>query len=132
MWPYKCLPMCVDRNAACLLHPALERPEGVSQQDYAAMEEFQQRTNAVSLEKVKAYYRRLRYTKLGTATQCSCGLLTCTHFTLKRELTPWSCLGKQKGCFSCCFYCFRIVQGESCIIYLDLTGGFFMAMSVCL
>uniref|UniRef100_G3NLA9 Phosphatidylinositol 3,4,5-trisphosphate-dependent Rac exchanger 1 protein n=1 Tax=Gasterosteus aculeatus aculeatus TaxID=481459 RepID=G3NLA9_GASAC len=40
---------------------ALERPEGVSQHDYAAMEEFQQRTNAVSLEKVKAYYRRLRY-----------------------------------------------------------------------
>uniref|UniRef100_A0A672J366 Phosphatidylinositol 3,4,5-trisphosphate-dependent Rac exchanger 1 protein n=1 Tax=Salarias fasciatus TaxID=181472 RepID=A0A672J366_SALFA len=39
---------------------ALERPEGVSQQDYAAMEEFQQRTNAVSLEKVKAYYRKLR------------------------------------------------------------------------
>uniref|UniRef100_A0AAQ4QIQ3 Phosphatidylinositol 3,4,5-trisphosphate-dependent Rac exchanger 1 protein n=1 Tax=Gasterosteus aculeatus aculeatus TaxID=481459 RepID=A0AAQ4QIQ3_GASAC len=39
---------------------ALERPEGVSQHDYAAMEEFQQRTNAVSLEKVKAYYRRLR------------------------------------------------------------------------
>uniref|UniRef100_A0A8C4IPF8 Phosphatidylinositol 3,4,5-trisphosphate-dependent Rac exchanger 1 protein n=1 Tax=Dicentrarchus labrax TaxID=13489 RepID=A0A8C4IPF8_DICLA len=39
---------------------ALERPEGVSQQDYAAMEEFQQRINAVSLEKVKAYYRRLR------------------------------------------------------------------------
>ncbi|XP_056279866.1 phosphatidylinositol 3,4,5-trisphosphate-dependent Rac exchanger 1 protein isoform X1 [Pseudoliparis swirei] len=39
---------------------ALEHPEGVSQQDYAAMEEFQQRTNAVSLEKVKAYYRRLR------------------------------------------------------------------------
>lgn len=45
----------------CLLLSALERPEGVSQQDYAAMEEFQQRTNAVSLEKVKAYYRRLRY-----------------------------------------------------------------------
>lgn len=27
------------------------------------MEEFQQRINAVSLEKVKAYYRRLRYTR---------------------------------------------------------------------
>uniref|UniRef100_A0A3Q3J7Q9 Phosphatidylinositol-3,4,5-trisphosphate-dependent Rac exchange factor 1 n=1 Tax=Monopterus albus TaxID=43700 RepID=A0A3Q3J7Q9_MONAL len=39
---------------------ALERPEGVSQQDCVDMEEFQQRTNAVSLEKVKAYYRRLR------------------------------------------------------------------------
>lgn len=40
----------------------LDRTEGVSQQDCAAMEEFQQRINAVSLEKVKAYYRRLRYT----------------------------------------------------------------------
>ncbi|XP_034029203.1 phosphatidylinositol 3,4,5-trisphosphate-dependent Rac exchanger 1 protein isoform X3 [Thalassophryne amazonica] len=39
---------------------ALERPEGVSQQDHTPMEEFQQRINAVSLEKVKAYYRRLR------------------------------------------------------------------------
>lgn len=48
-----------------LLYPALERPEGVSQQDYAAMEDFQQRINAVSLEKVKAYYRRLRYTQHG-------------------------------------------------------------------
>lgn len=46
---------------------ALERPEGVAQQDYAAMEEFQQRTNAVSLEKVKAYYRRLRYAEPGAA-----------------------------------------------------------------
>jgi len=47
-------------NSSCSFPPALEHPEGVSQQDYAAMEEFQQRTNAVSLEKVKAYYRRLR------------------------------------------------------------------------
>ncbi|XP_056444393.1 phosphatidylinositol 3,4,5-trisphosphate-dependent Rac exchanger 1 protein [Gadus chalcogrammus] len=39
---------------------ALERPEGSSQQDFVAMEEFQQRTNAVSLERVKAYYRKLR------------------------------------------------------------------------
>lgn len=46
-----------------LFYPALERPEGVSQQDYAAMEDFQQRINAVSLEKVKAYYRKLRYTQ---------------------------------------------------------------------
>ncbi|XP_013885284.1 phosphatidylinositol 3,4,5-trisphosphate-dependent Rac exchanger 1 protein [Austrofundulus limnaeus] len=43
-----------------LFSRALERPEGVSQQDYADMEEFQQRINAVSLERVKAYYRRLR------------------------------------------------------------------------
>lgn len=45
--------------------PALERPEGASQQEYADVEEFQQRTNAVSLERVKAYYRRLRYPMLG-------------------------------------------------------------------
>lgn len=43
----------------------LDRTEGVSQQDCTAMEEFQQRINAVSLEKVKAYYRRLRYTFVG-------------------------------------------------------------------
>ncbi|KAJ8400594.1 hypothetical protein AAFF_G00393630 [Aldrovandia affinis] len=43
-----------------LFSRALERPEGVAVQDYVSMEEFQQRTNAVSLEKVKAYYRRLR------------------------------------------------------------------------
>uniref|UniRef100_A0A8C3AG73 Phosphatidylinositol-3,4,5-trisphosphate dependent Rac exchange factor 1 n=1 Tax=Cyclopterus lumpus TaxID=8103 RepID=A0A8C3AG73_CYCLU len=50
---------------------ALERPEGVSQQDYAATEEFQQRTNAVSLEKVKAYYRRLRcMATFATVTSC--------------------------------------------------------------
>lgn len=62
--------VCVDLNASCLLHPALERPEGASQQDSAAMEEFQQRTNAVSLERVKAYYRRLRYAALHCDT-CS-------------------------------------------------------------
>lgn len=107
MWPYKCVPVCVGLNAACLFYPALERPEGMSQQDYAAVEELQQRTNAVSLEKVKAYYRRLRYTKLGTASQPSCGLLTSTldiqYFTLKGEFTPWCCLSKQKVCFDCCF-----------------------------
>lgn len=63
-----CLPECL---CACLhvLHfycvisvpgSALERPEGVSEQDYASIEEFQQRTNAVALERVKAYYRKLR------------------------------------------------------------------------
>uniref|UniRef100_A0A8C1L1D7 Phosphatidylinositol-3,4,5-trisphosphate-dependent Rac exchange factor 1 n=1 Tax=Cyprinus carpio TaxID=7962 RepID=A0A8C1L1D7_CYPCA len=36
-------------------------PEGVLSQDFVAMEEFQQQTNALSLEKVKAYYRKLRY-----------------------------------------------------------------------
>lgn len=51
-------------HVRCLyFFPALERAEGVSQQDCASMEEFQQRVNAVSLEKVKAYYRRLRYTE---------------------------------------------------------------------
>uniref|UniRef100_A0AAQ5ZKJ8 Phosphatidylinositol 3,4,5-trisphosphate-dependent Rac exchanger 1 protein n=1 Tax=Amphiprion ocellaris TaxID=80972 RepID=A0AAQ5ZKJ8_AMPOC len=59
------LPSRLQNGGSLKLHTvlftrALERPEGVSQQDYAAMEEFQQRTNAVSLEKVKAYYRRLR------------------------------------------------------------------------
>nr|XP_054602110.1 phosphatidylinositol 3,4,5-trisphosphate-dependent Rac exchanger 1 protein isoform X2 [Nothobranchius furzeri] len=39
---------------------ALERAEGVSQPEYTDLEDFQQRINAVSLEKVKAYYRRLR------------------------------------------------------------------------
>ncbi|XP_048065877.1 phosphatidylinositol 3,4,5-trisphosphate-dependent Rac exchanger 1 protein [Megalobrama amblycephala] len=38
----------------------LEKPEGVVSQDFVAMEEFQQRTNALSLEKVKSYYRKLR------------------------------------------------------------------------
>uniref|UniRef100_A0A7N8YIC1 Phosphatidylinositol 3,4,5-trisphosphate-dependent Rac exchanger 1 protein n=1 Tax=Mastacembelus armatus TaxID=205130 RepID=A0A7N8YIC1_9TELE len=59
------LPSRLQNGGSLKLHTvlftrALERPEGVSQQDCAAMEEFQQRTNAVSLEKVKAYYRRLR------------------------------------------------------------------------
>uniref|UniRef100_A0A8C6NNK8 Phosphatidylinositol-3,4,5-trisphosphate dependent Rac exchange factor 1 n=1 Tax=Nothobranchius furzeri TaxID=105023 RepID=A0A8C6NNK8_NOTFU len=39
---------------------ALERAEGLSQPEYTDLEDFQQRINAVSLEKVKAYYRRLR------------------------------------------------------------------------
>uniref|UniRef100_A0A8C5E6E7 Phosphatidylinositol 3,4,5-trisphosphate-dependent Rac exchanger 1 protein n=1 Tax=Gouania willdenowi TaxID=441366 RepID=A0A8C5E6E7_GOUWI len=61
------LPSRLQNGGSLKLHTvlftkALERPEGVSQQDYVSMEEIQQRTNAVSLEKVKAYYRRLRYT----------------------------------------------------------------------
>uniref|UniRef100_A0A673N8G3 Phosphatidylinositol 3,4,5-trisphosphate-dependent Rac exchanger 1 protein-like n=1 Tax=Sinocyclocheilus rhinocerous TaxID=307959 RepID=A0A673N8G3_9TELE len=40
----------------------LEKPEGVLSQDFVAMEEFQQCTNALSLEKVKGYYRKLRCT----------------------------------------------------------------------
>ncbi|KAI2661661.1 Phosphatidylinositol 3,4,5-trisphosphate-dependent Rac exchanger 1 protein [Labeo rohita] len=42
----------------------MEKPEGVLSQDFIAMEEFQQRTNALSLEKVKGYYRKLRYRSL--------------------------------------------------------------------
>lgn len=79
--------MCVDVKTSCLFyHIALERPEGVSQQDNIAMEEFQQHINAVSLEKVKAYYRRLRY----TASQPSGGLLTSTEdtFHLKGRVHP--------------------------------------------
>ncbi|KAJ3586876.1 hypothetical protein NHX12_013268 [Muraenolepis orangiensis] len=59
------LPSRLQNGGSLKLHTvlftrALERPEGPSQQDYTAIEEFQQRTNAVSLERVKAYYRRLR------------------------------------------------------------------------
>ncbi|XP_054626845.1 phosphatidylinositol 3,4,5-trisphosphate-dependent Rac exchanger 1 protein isoform X1 [Dunckerocampus dactyliophorus] len=59
------LPSRLQNGGSLKLHTvlftrALERPEGVSQQDYTAMEELQQRTNAVSLEKVKTYYRKLR------------------------------------------------------------------------
>uniref|UniRef100_H3CZW4 Phosphatidylinositol-3,4,5-trisphosphate dependent Rac exchange factor 1 n=1 Tax=Tetraodon nigroviridis TaxID=99883 RepID=H3CZW4_TETNG len=59
------LPSRLQNGGSLKLHTvlftrALDRAEGVSQQDCASMEEFQQRINAVSLEKVKAYYRRLR------------------------------------------------------------------------
>ncbi|XP_061913098.1 phosphatidylinositol 3,4,5-trisphosphate-dependent Rac exchanger 1 protein isoform X2 [Entelurus aequoreus] len=59
------LPSRLQNGGSLKLHTvlftrALERAEGVSQQDLAAMEELQQRTDAVSLEKVKAYYRKLR------------------------------------------------------------------------
>uniref|UniRef100_A0A8C7TWX5 Phosphatidylinositol 3,4,5-trisphosphate-dependent Rac exchanger 1 protein n=1 Tax=Oncorhynchus mykiss TaxID=8022 RepID=A0A8C7TWX5_ONCMY len=52
------LPTRLQNGGSLKLHTvlftrALERPEGVSQQDCVSMEEFQQRTNAVSLEKVK-------------------------------------------------------------------------------
>lgn len=112
-WSYKCVPVSADLNASCLFYPALDRPEGVSQQDYAAMEEFQQRTNAFSLERVKAYYRKLRYTMLCTATQPSSGSLTSTQdiFHLKgrvhsvvlhkqAEITLWLL-------FKCNFYSFQ-------------------------
>ncbi|XP_030213789.1 phosphatidylinositol 3,4,5-trisphosphate-dependent Rac exchanger 1 protein isoform X3 [Gadus morhua] len=59
------LPSRLQNGGSLKLHTvlftrALERPECSSQQDFVAMEEFQQRTNAVSLERVKAYYRKLR------------------------------------------------------------------------
>ncbi|XP_064155468.1 phosphatidylinositol 3,4,5-trisphosphate-dependent Rac exchanger 1 protein-like [Anguilla rostrata] len=59
------LPSRLQNGGSLRLHTVLftrglERPEGVSPQDCVSMDEFQQRTNAVSLEKVKAYYRRLR------------------------------------------------------------------------
>uniref|UniRef100_A0A8C7J097 Phosphatidylinositol 3,4,5-trisphosphate-dependent Rac exchanger 2 protein n=1 Tax=Oncorhynchus kisutch TaxID=8019 RepID=A0A8C7J097_ONCKI len=59
------LPMRLQNGGSLKLHTvlftsALERPEGVSEQAYVSIEEFQQRTNAVALERVKAYYRKLR------------------------------------------------------------------------
>uniref|UniRef100_A0AAY4ELA9 Phosphatidylinositol 3,4,5-trisphosphate-dependent Rac exchanger 1 protein n=1 Tax=Denticeps clupeoides TaxID=299321 RepID=A0AAY4ELA9_9TELE len=62
---YNELPPRIQGGGTLKLHSvlftrALERPEGVSPQDFVATEEFQQRTNAVSLERVKAYYRKLR------------------------------------------------------------------------
>uniref|UniRef100_W5JY16 Phosphatidylinositol-3,4,5-trisphosphate dependent Rac exchange factor 1 n=1 Tax=Astyanax mexicanus TaxID=7994 RepID=W5JY16_ASTMX len=59
------LPIRLQNGGSLKLHSvlfsrALERPEGAPTQDFVAMEEFQQRINAVSLEKVKFYYRRLR------------------------------------------------------------------------
>uniref|UniRef100_A0A8B9LKQ3 Phosphatidylinositol-3,4,5-trisphosphate-dependent Rac exchange factor 1 n=1 Tax=Astyanax mexicanus TaxID=7994 RepID=A0A8B9LKQ3_ASTMX len=58
------LPIRLQNGGSLKLHSvlfsrALERPEGAPTQDFVAMEEFQQRINAVSLEKVKFYYRRL-------------------------------------------------------------------------
>ncbi|KAJ8369643.1 hypothetical protein SKAU_G00096710 [Synaphobranchus kaupii] len=59
------LPTRLQNGGSLKLHTVLftrglERPESVSPQDGVSMDEFQQRTNAVSLEKVKAYYRKLR------------------------------------------------------------------------
>ncbi|XP_046890033.1 phosphatidylinositol 3,4,5-trisphosphate-dependent Rac exchanger 1 protein [Hypomesus transpacificus] len=59
------LPTRLKNGGSLKLHTvlftkALERSEGLSPQDTVTMEEFQQRTNALSLERVKAYYRRLR------------------------------------------------------------------------
>ncbi|XP_063065168.1 phosphatidylinositol 3,4,5-trisphosphate-dependent Rac exchanger 1 protein isoform X2 [Engraulis encrasicolus] len=59
------LPSRLQNGGSLKLHSvlftqALERPEGVAVADCVPMEEFQKRTNAVSLERVKAYYRKLR------------------------------------------------------------------------
>ncbi|XP_062316534.1 phosphatidylinositol 3,4,5-trisphosphate-dependent Rac exchanger 1 protein [Osmerus eperlanus] len=59
------LPTRLKNGGSLKLHTvlftkALERSEGLAPQDAVTMEEFQQRTNALSLERVKAYYRRLR------------------------------------------------------------------------
>eukprot|EP00064_Thunnus_orientalis_P011167 superscaffoldBa00001584_g11197 len=74
------LPSRLQNGGSLKLHTvlftrALERPEGASQQENIATEEFQQRINAVSLEKVKGYYRRLRYTML----YCITALQWLTH-----------------------------------------------------
>ncbi|MFT7804716.1 phosphatidylinositol 3,4,5-trisphosphate-dependent Rac exchanger 1 protein [Arapaima gigas] len=59
------LPTRLQNGGSLKLHTvlftkSLEKPEGVAPQDFVSTEEFQQRTNAVSLEKVKGYYRKLR------------------------------------------------------------------------
>ncbi|TRY66879.1 hypothetical protein DNTS_033043 [Danionella cerebrum] len=48
------------RLQSVLFTRGLEKPEGLLSQDFVPMEEFQHRTNALSLEKVKGYYRKLR------------------------------------------------------------------------
>ncbi|XP_012690470.2 phosphatidylinositol 3,4,5-trisphosphate-dependent Rac exchanger 1 protein [Clupea harengus] len=62
---YSELPSRLQNGGSLKLHSvlftrAMEKPEGVATPDCVSMEEFQQRTNAVSLERVKAYYRKLR------------------------------------------------------------------------
>uniref|UniRef100_A0A8C7MTS1 Phosphatidylinositol-3,4,5-trisphosphate dependent Rac exchange factor 1 n=1 Tax=Oncorhynchus kisutch TaxID=8019 RepID=A0A8C7MTS1_ONCKI len=53
------LPMRLQNGGSLKLHTVLFT-KGVSEQAYVSIEEFQQRTNAVALERVKAYYRKLR------------------------------------------------------------------------
>uniref|UniRef100_A0A671MGP0 Phosphatidylinositol 3,4,5-trisphosphate-dependent Rac exchanger 1 protein-like n=1 Tax=Sinocyclocheilus anshuiensis TaxID=1608454 RepID=A0A671MGP0_9TELE len=55
------LPTRLQNGGSLKLQSVLFTREGVLSQDFVAMEEFQQRTNALSLEKVKGYYRKLRY-----------------------------------------------------------------------
>ncbi|KAJ8265642.1 hypothetical protein COCON_G00147410 [Conger conger] len=56
------LPTRLQNGGSLKLHTVLftRGLESVSPQDCVSMDEFQKRTNAVSLEKVKAYYRKLR------------------------------------------------------------------------
>ncbi|KPP79998.1 phosphatidylinositol 3,4,5-trisphosphate-dependent Rac exchanger 1 protein-like, partial [Scleropages formosus] len=59
------LPTRLQNGGSLKLHTvlftkSLERPDGMALQDSVSIEEFQQRTNAVSLEKAKSYYRKLR------------------------------------------------------------------------
>lgn len=83
-------------NYVASIFPALERPEGASQQDCVAMEDFQQRTNAVSLEKVKAYYRRLRYLFYSTLPLFTGFPGTEDVFHLKGRVHPLVLHNKQK------------------------------------
>uniref|UniRef100_A0A672LHU1 Phosphatidylinositol-3,4,5-trisphosphate dependent Rac exchange factor 1 n=1 Tax=Sinocyclocheilus grahami TaxID=75366 RepID=A0A672LHU1_SINGR len=55
------LPTRLQNGGSLKLQSVLFTREGVLSQDFVAMEEFQQHTNALSLEKVKGYYRKLRY-----------------------------------------------------------------------
>uniref|UniRef100_A0A672PCY9 Phosphatidylinositol-3,4,5-trisphosphate dependent Rac exchange factor 1 n=1 Tax=Sinocyclocheilus grahami TaxID=75366 RepID=A0A672PCY9_SINGR len=55
------LPTRLQNGGSLKLQSVLFTREGVLSQDFVAMEEFQQHTNALALEKVKGYYRKLRY-----------------------------------------------------------------------
>lgn len=76
---------------------ALERPEGVAQQDYVAMEEFQQRTNAFSLEKVKAYYRRLRYAEPAPSRSSHSGTRETFHLFKIGSSPPPRCVSPHRA-----------------------------------
>ena len=46
------------------MHTALESMEGYYYKDSVSVEEYQAQINTQSLEKVKQYYKRLRYVRL--------------------------------------------------------------------
>uniref|UniRef100_A0A674MB18 Phosphatidylinositol 3,4,5-trisphosphate-dependent Rac exchanger 1 protein n=1 Tax=Takifugu rubripes TaxID=31033 RepID=A0A674MB18_TAKRU len=94
------LPSRLQNGGSLKLHTVLftrglDRTEGVSQQDCAAMEEFQQRINAVSLEKVKAYYRRLRCTLNVTLEQAM--ILARNHGLLPRCIMQTMDIMRKQG-----------------------------------